>query len=41
MFYVQLFKGIGLGFTIGIDDGYIMIMGTFLCIHYYVELKYK
>jgi len=41
MFYAQFFKGIGLGITIGIEEGFIIITGTLLCIHYHIELKYK
>jgi hypothetical protein len=38
-FFVDTFKGIGLGFTFGVYDNYLMGMGTFLCFNFYMEIR--
>lgn len=37
-FFVDTFKGIGLGITFGVYDKHLIGMGTFLCFNFYFEI---
>ena len=37
-FFGDIFKGIGLGITVAYEYKVLIIMGTFLCFNFYVEV---
>ena len=37
-FFVDIFKGIGLGLTFGYEHKMLICMGTFLCFNFYIEV---
>jgi len=37
-FFGDIFKGIGLGITVGYEHKVVIIMGTFLCFNFYIEV---
>ena len=37
-FFGDIFKGIGLGITVGYEHKIVIIIGTFLCFNFYVEV---
>jgi hypothetical protein len=40
-FFVDTFKGIGFGLTFGVYDKHLIVMGTFLCVNFYLEIRLK
>ena len=40
-FFGDIFKGIGLGMTVGYEHKIVIIIGTFLCFNFYVEVDLK
>jgi hypothetical protein len=40
-YFIDTFRGIGLGLNFGLYDHYLIVMGTFLCFNFYMEFRVK
>jgi hypothetical protein len=40
-FFMDVFSGVGFGLTFGIHGNHLLVMGTFLCINFYIEIRLK
>ena len=37
-FFGEIFRGIGLGLTVGCENKILLCVGTFLCFNFYIEV---
>ena len=40
-FFGEIFRGIGLGLTVGCESKILICIGTFLCFNFYIEVNLK